>query len=91
MDGSRTVHREDCPFLPEQKKRIFLGFFQSSYDALEEGRKYFNIPGNCIYCSKEHYTGEKMKVLSELINDQQFVSVEHLKFDYDEPLYCSIN
>ncbi|TAL80194.1 MAG: hypothetical protein EPN88_01445 [Bacteroidetes bacterium] len=49
-----AVHKEGCPFLPDDKKRIFLGAFNSVKDAVREGQKHFIRTGNCQFCSKEH-------------------------------------
>ncbi len=49
-----AVHKEDCPFLPDDDKRIYLGEFSSCEDAIREGHRYFGSTNGCIFCSKEH-------------------------------------
>ncbi|HLN56157.1 MAG TPA: hypothetical protein VK207_09200 [Bacteroidales bacterium] len=52
-DEVHSVHREGCPFMPENDKRIFLGHFPSGNEAGEESRKYFTNSHGCRFCSKE--------------------------------------
>jgi hypothetical protein len=49
-----AVHREDCPFLPDDEKRIYLGRFGSGTDAIKEGQRRFARTTVCRFCSKEH-------------------------------------
>jgi formate dehydrogenase assembly factor FdhD len=51
-----AVHREDCPFLPEDEKRIYLGRFWSGADAIKEGQRHFARTTVCGFCSKEHHS-----------------------------------
>jgi len=67
-DGSHTVHNENCPFLPEPYKRIFLGTFKSPRSAMEEGRKYCNSPVRCVFCSKEHHRENRISKFSGMLN-----------------------
>ena len=53
-DGTYSIHKEGCPFIPECGKHIFLGTFQSVKSAIEEGQKYFESAGTCRFCLKEH-------------------------------------
>ncbi len=50
-----SVHREGCPFMPDDGKRIYLGFFPSGNEAGIEGKKYFNKSHGCRYCAKESF------------------------------------
>ncbi|HEX2969358.1 MAG TPA: hypothetical protein VHO46_09640 [Bacteroidales bacterium] len=50
-----SVHREGCPFMPDDNKRIYLGRFQSCDEASNEGRKHFHNSHGCPFCSKESY------------------------------------
>jgi hypothetical protein len=49
-----AVHKEDCPFLPDDEKRIFLGYFHSGRDALRESEKHFRSTGQCRFCMNEY-------------------------------------
>lgn len=46
-----SVHREGCPFMPADNKRIYLGAFQSGKEAGEEGKKLFCNSNCCRFCS----------------------------------------
>ncbi len=52
-NNNHAVHKEGCPFLPEAKKRIFLGEFNSGHEAAREGQKIFVRTQCCIFCTKE--------------------------------------
>lgn len=48
-----SVHREGCPFMPDEEKRIYLGLFPSGNEAGIESRKYFYKSHGCRFCAKE--------------------------------------
>ena len=47
------VHKEGCPFMPDDGKRIYLGSFISGNEAGMEGRKYYAKSHGCRFCAKE--------------------------------------
>jgi len=51
-----SVHREGCPFMPDDAKRIYLGLFISGNEAGKEGRKYYTRSHGCRFCAKESFT-----------------------------------
>jgi hypothetical protein len=51
-----AVHKEDCPFLPENEKRIYLGMFSSGKEAVREGQIHFTRASCCPFCLKEVQT-----------------------------------
>ncbi|MGD0343070.1 MAG: hypothetical protein ABSA76_15325 [Bacteroidales bacterium] len=55
-----AVHKEDCPFLPDDEKRIYLGMFGSGMDAIEEGQRHFPRTTICRFCLKEHLSEKNM-------------------------------
>jgi hypothetical protein len=61
-----TVHKEDCPFLPDDNKRIYLGTFGPGEDAVREGRKYFKRSNSCRFCSKEDHEEKINSAFSEI-------------------------
>jgi hypothetical protein len=56
-----AVHKEDCPFLPDDGKRIYLGVFNSDQDALGEGKRYFSRTKCCLFCSPDNQHDLKKK------------------------------
>jgi hypothetical protein len=55
-----AIHREGCPFLPENENRIYLGNLSSVHEAIGAGLKHFRSSTCCLFCLKEHYT-ERMQ------------------------------
>lgn len=53
-----SVHREGCPFMPEDGKRIYLGIFPTGNEAGKESRKYFDNSHGCRFCAKESFADE---------------------------------
>lgn len=69
-----SIHREGCPFMPEDNKRIYLGVFPSGKEAGEEGSKFFSKSHCCRFCSQDS-TIIKSKVSMSLKNATQFLCV----------------
>jgi hypothetical protein len=70
-----SVHREGCPFMPDDSKRIFLGNFPTGDDALMEGQKYYRGSTKCRFCSKEH-SKEITEPALAVIDDNAFIPSE---------------
>ncbi len=88
--GYHVIHNQDCPLLPEQGKRIFLGVFQSPDDAVNEGRKHFRKPVCCRFCSEE---GNRNSVNqeSEVKAGTAFISHDTLTETIDDLMFCSVS
>lgn len=58
-NGDHEVHTEDCSYIPEPVNRIFLGTFETCYEAVIEAKmkypQYTRING-CYYCSTTCHT-----------------------------------
>lgn len=52
FSGYYAIHKEDCPFLANEEKRIYLGEFNSCQEAVNMGRKHFIKSNGCLFCSK---------------------------------------
>jgi hypothetical protein len=65
INGQHALHKEDCPFLPEDEKRIYLGIFASSQDAIMEGQRHFSGTNVCRFCLKEHQPERRETVFSD--------------------------
>jgi hypothetical protein len=57
-----AVHKEGCPFLPEDGKRIFLGEFRTGMEAEISGNMHFRKAKQCRYCCKDFARNEKASV-----------------------------
>jgi hypothetical protein len=73
------IHKEGCPFLPEDSKRIYLGNFQMPKDAKWEGKKYFKRSSNCRFCSKENHSHESENIHCVQTIAEILLSIENLK------------
>jgi hypothetical protein len=82
---NHSVHKEDCPFLPDDEKRIYLGMFNCCQDAIREGQKHFNRTNSCRFCMKEHQSVRWKPAFSE-IND-----MGNMPTDYQIYLYLKGN
>jgi hypothetical protein len=90
-DLSHRIHKEGCPFIPEHGKRIFLGKFKSSFEAIEEGWKYFSNPGTCLFCSKENHENTRQESLSEIHSEIKLVQFEMITPSKESALVCAVN
>ena len=52
IDGNYTIHRQDCPLLPDSGRRILMGIFRSPSDALKRGLMFHKRPALCPFCLK---------------------------------------
>jgi hypothetical protein len=48
-----SIHKDGCPFMPDDSKRIFLGNFISPSDAGMAGKRYFRKSCACRYCTTD--------------------------------------
>ena len=62
LNGNFSVHKEDCPFLPEPNKRIYLGMFDSGNDAVKTAKIICLESDGCYFCLKDCSDGHKMKL-----------------------------
>jgi len=84
------VHKEGCPFMPDDKNRIYLGTFQSEAEAGVEGRKYITKSCSCLFCAKEAVTAEKNLVTSQ-ITDNCFPTESQLSLASENSFSCFLN
>ena len=90
-DEHHAVHRDGCPFLPDYKKRIYLGTFNSGQDAVREGKRHFIKTNSCQFCSREHKVHDEksilhLRVIKDLISEEPQTSLT-----YYQNLFCCIN
>ena len=90
INENHAVHKEGCPFLPDDNKRIYLGEFSSGKDAVREGQRHFIRTKGCVFCSKEHKVYEEelspFKWADDLIPAEPEGPVSYL-----QSLICCIN
>jgi len=83
-----AVHKEGCPFLPDDSKRIFLGEFKTSRDAVRKGSMHFSGVKQCLYCCKEKQ-GSVKKITEPVIASRCISSVAPAS--YLQAMICCIN
>jgi len=90
-NGFHSVHDDECPFLPEKEKRIYLGVFEYPEDAVEESKKYFRWSDTCPFCSKERLS--KKSTLEDFVLESagNFVSSDRLSVSWESSIFCSVN
>ena len=88
INENHAVHKEGCPFLPDNNKRIYLGEFSSGKDAVIEGQRHFIRTKGCIFCSKEHKVYEEEPSQFKRTDDMIPVKPEgHVTF-HQILIYC---
>jgi hypothetical protein len=91
ISGSHTVHRQRCPFLPEPGRRIPLGVFQSSREAVKEGRNYFGRTDNCPFCSKEDNEMKRKDFAVRPADPDLISSARMKKVPWVNLMFCSLS
>jgi len=89
--GSHTVHRQGCTFLPEPGRRIHLGVFQSSQEAVKEGRRYFGRADSCPFCSKEHNDLTRRTFTVRQADQDLISSARMKKVPWVNLMFCSLS
>jgi hypothetical protein len=89
-NGYHFVHKHGCPLLPEPGKRILLGAFKSSGEALREGRKQFRKPVCCRFCSNED-NWRKVNPEYEAKTGTAFISSDNLTSTIESLMFCSVS
>ena len=86
-----TVHKEGCPFMPDDSKRIKLGEFKSAFDALNEGKSHFKMSDSCRFCSGEHHSDVNKNTYPQLFLPESLLTLEKLANNWDSALQCCVN
>lgn len=90
LNDFHSVHKEDCPFLPEGDEKIYLGSFHAERVAEDEGKKHFIKVKSCPFCSKEKKLAveipEPLDVLYSIMNWME--PEEQANY---QSLFCCVN
>jgi len=89
INENHTVHKEGCPFLDDNEKKIYLGMYSSGHDAVKASRRHYDSSESCIFCSREQKV-PGLKIMSyELIGKEQTTSEpEGSSLFYEGLVYC---
>jgi hypothetical protein len=86
-----SVHKEGCPFMPDDGKRIFLGHFKSGHDAIRMGDMYFPETESCLFCCKENISKPDNSTVSKW-SGKDTVSVKtEIPVSYQQNMFCCLN
>lgn len=87
---THPIHKEGCPFLSDDEKRIYLGMFRSGDDALKKGKTHFLNSCRCPFCSKDIKSADDKSIRYDKIQMSR-ISIEMLPESYNQSLFCCIN
>jgi hypothetical protein len=85
------VHREGCPFMPSDDKRILLGVFNSGKKALKEGQMLFMRTRICKFCHNEQVREIMEPVFSEIEIERYIPSESQLSMANSGGLFYLMN
>lgn len=86
-----AVHKEGCPFLPDDEKRIYLGAFNSGQDAVGESKRHFIRTNSCQFCSKEHKVHDELPVFHKWVVKDLISAEPQTSLSYYQNLICCLN
>lgn len=86
-----AVHREGCPFLPDNEKRIYLGIFNSGQDAVMEGKRHFIKTSSCNFCLKDHKVSDEQPKLHKRVQKAIIPVEPEISLSYNTNLLCCLN
>jgi hypothetical protein len=88
---NHAVHKEGCPFLEDDEKKIYLGSFSSEKDAVKESQRHFSKTKGCIFCSGEHIVPEENPSQCELAKKDTYPVKLPLPIPFHQGLICCLN
>jgi hypothetical protein len=91
LNGNHSVHKDNCPFLPEYGKRKYLGQFTDPNDALNEGKKHYSSSHNCLFCTKKQESKLKDLVLAEITEISNLLTSERVTVALENTFMCCVN
>lgn len=86
-----AVHKEGCPFLHDDARKIYLGLFKSGEEAMSESRHSFDRTENCLFCCKEEKVNRENKVKTErMVTDPVPVRLQ-ISVSSHQGMFCCLN
>lgn len=87
-NDNHAVHKDGCPFMPDDGKRIYLGEFSSGHRAVEKSLDNFDRSTGCLFCCKE--TSEKPHVHN--YSDKP-IALKRLQLPvtHEQSMFCCMN
>ena len=91
LNENHAVHKEGCPFLPDDEKRIYLGEFGSGADAVKEGHRHFSRTKGCLFCSGEHDKDDEIASISDWVRNEIIPAKLDIPASFHNNLFCCLN
>ena len=90
-DDRHRIHKEGCPFMPDEGKRSFLGSFVSPNVALKEGNNYFEGSSRCQFCIPQNDKKRKISSFTADYHDNSIISSDAIIPALESSLVCVVN
>ena len=88
---NHAVHKDGCPFLPDDEKRIYLGKFSSGEEAVRESHHHIKNTKGCLFCSKDHKVFENALSLHLWAKTEAASAELEIHVFYQQSLMCCLN
>ena len=88
---NHAVHKDGCPFLPDDEKRIYLGQFSSGEKAVSESHHHFTNTKGCLFCSRDHKVLENTPSLHLWAETDAASAKLEIPISYPQSLMCCLN
>jgi hypothetical protein len=88
---NHAVHKEGCPFLPDDEKRIYLGEFISGHEAVKESHHFFLKTKGCLFCSNDHKVPEGATSSLLWSNNDKAAGKLEFPVSYHQSRMCCLN
>jgi hypothetical protein len=85
------VHKEGCPFLYDDGKKIYLGLFKSGQDAIKESHVSFERTENCLFCCKEEKVASPNTVIMERKETDNVPVGRRVPVSNYQGMFCCLN
>jgi hypothetical protein len=85
---NHAIHKEGCPFLPDDEQKIYLGKFSSGHDAVRESQQHFIKTKSCLFCSRELNENNEKPSKYKLVKNTAELPVP---LSYHQSLLCCLN
>jgi hypothetical protein len=86
-----AVHKEGCPFLHDDSKKIFLGSFKTGHDAMRESRHAFARTENCVFCCKEEKTESENRIIAKHSERDSIAARLQIPVTFQQGMFCCLN
>ncbi len=77
-NGYHSLHRDGCPFMPDENKRIYLGRLFPGRNVIAEGQKYYEKVNVCRFCLHDHSEDALQPVFSETTTQSYLPTVAQI-------------